>query len=325
MRDSENGNCRPWPKRIQHLRGECNDEKVVVNMTGGPRTKFMPDLVGAHVDVRAVAPRWRLADIDFDGIDRSAISDDPLAFKIVCLASFIETGSDLYTDNLIEYFARDAEVSRWLRQSWQPEEVQHGNALREYATRVWPEVDWKAKFDEFFAAYSRTCTVSDLEPAHALELAARCMVETGTSTLYSALHNYAREPVLKDLAARIFADEVRHYKHFYYHFRRYQHQERHSRWRIGRTLLNRLSATRTGDGYYAYRQLWDGGRSNDARDFEAEYRAFTRTFAAFVRRHGPREMSLRMGLKPLQLPAPLLTWLTRHNAPVYALWLGFGG
>jgi hypothetical protein len=276
---------------------------------------------------RAVATpmRWRLADINFDGIDRALIADDAMAFKIVLLASFIEIGSDLYADNLFAYFADDGEVSAWLRQSWQPEEVQHGNALRAYAVHVWPEVDWKLRFDEFFAAYSRTCTVSELEPARALELAARCIVETGTSTFYSALHHYAREPVLKDLAARIFADEVRHYKHFYHHFCRYQQREQHSRWRIGRTLLKRLVETRTGDGYYAYRQLWDGGGSSDTTAFEADYRAFARSFAAIVRRYGPRGMPIRMGLRPLQLPAALVAWLARYDAPVYALWMRFGG
>ena len=268
--------------------------------------------------------RWRLADIDFDAIDRALIADDAMAFKIVLLASFVEIGSDLYADNLIAYFSDDVEVSAWLRQSWQPEEVQHGNALRAYAARVWPEIDRKLKFDEFFAAYSRTCTVSGLEPARALELAARCIVETGTATFYSALHHYAREPVLKDLAARIFADEVRHYKHFCHHFRRYQQLEQHSRWRIGRTLLKRLVETRTGDGYYGYRQLWDGGASNGATAFEADYRAFARSFAAFVRRYGPRGMPIRMGLRPLQLPAALVAWLARHDAPAYALWMRFG-
>jgi hypothetical protein len=286
----------------------------------------MPPSVDTHFRAwpATTSMRWRLLDIDFDGIDRCAIADDALAFKIVFLASFIETGSDLYAGNLIEYFAGDAEVSRWLRESWQHEEIQHGNALRTYAARVWPQIDWKHRYDEFFAAYSRTCTVSDLEPARALELAARCMVETGTSTLYGALHNYAREPVLKDLAARIFADEVRHYRHFYRHFRRYQERERHPRWRIGQTLLRRLFETRTGDGYYAYRQLWDDGRCKDTTALEADYRAFTRSLTAFVRRYGPREMPIRMALKPMQLPAALVAWLARHNAPLYALWTGSG-
>ena len=273
---------------------------------------------------RPMSTHWRIADIDFDGIDPAAIAGDAFAFRIVFLASFIETGSDLYAGNLVEYFADDAQVSDWLRDTWQREEVQHGTALRAYAERVWPEVDWQRTYDEFFAEYSRTCTVGGLAPARALELAARCIVEMGTSTFYSALHDYAREPVLKDLAARIFADEARHYKHFYRHFRLYQERERHSRWRIGRTLLARLLETRTGDGYHAFRQLRESGQPADAARVDADYRAFTRAFGAFIRRHGPREMPFRMALKPLQLPAPTVRWLVRHGAPAYALWSGWG-
>ena len=267
------------------------------------------------------AAHWRLADIDFDGIDRGAIADDALAFRIVFLASLVETGADLYAGNLVEFFDGDAEVSGWLRESWQSEEVQHGNALRAYVEHAWPGIDWRRTFDAFFAAYSSTCTVGDLEPARALELAARCMVETGTAALYGALHDYVREPVLKDLAGRIFADEVRHYKHFYRYFLRYQRRERHSRWRIGRTLYDRLVETRTGDGYYAYRELHGG----DAKSLEADYREFTRSFAALVRRHAPPEMAVRMGLKPLRLPAPVESWVTHHSAPMYALWTGLAG
>lgn len=282
----------------------------------------MVDSSSAYADSAAPTKRWQLADINFDAIQREAIADDQLAFRIVFLASFIEIGSDLYANNLIEYFAGDAEVSDWLRNSWQREEVQHGHALREYAMRVWPDIDWKRRYDEFFAAYSRTCTVGDLEPTRALELASRCIVETGTSTLYAALHDYAREPVLKDLAGRIFADEVRHYKYFYLHFRRYNRRERLSRWRVGRTLLHRLLDTRAVDGYHAYRQIWDEEPHRDGADFEADYRRFARSFAAFVRHHGPREMPIRMFLKPLQLPASLVQWATRHHEPIYALWTG---
>src|SRR5512135_969039 len=92
----------------------------------------MSSSAGVQVQPRArqMPTHWRIADIDFDSIDRAAIVADPFAFRIVFLASFIETGSDLYAGNLVEYFADDAEVSRWLRETWQRQEVQHGNALR---------------------------------------------------------------------------------------------------------------------------------------------------------------------------------------------------
>jgi hypothetical protein len=43
----------------------------------------------------------------------------------------------------------------------------------------------------------------------------RCVVESGTSSLYSALRDAAEEPVLKEVAGRIAADEFRHYRLFY--------------------------------------------------------------------------------------------------------------
>jgi hypothetical protein len=238
--------------------------------------------------------------------------------RIVFLASLIETGSDLYAGNLVAYFAGDAELSRWLAHSWEPEELQHGRALRTYVEHVWPDIDWQRAYDGFFAEYSRTCTMADLEPTHALELAARCMVETGTAALYGALHRHAREPVLKELAARIYADEVRHYKYFYRHFRHYQSQENRSRWRIARTLFKRLRETRTGDGYYAFRELAGGARGSS--DHESDYRDFARAFGKFVRANAPLEMTVRMGLRPLGLPAPLEEWVIGHSAPIYAWW-----
>ena len=44
---------------------------------------------------------------------------------------------------------------------------------------------------------------------------ARCVVESGTSSYYSAIRDAADEPVLKEIAGRIAADEYRHYKLFY--------------------------------------------------------------------------------------------------------------
>ena len=47
------------------------------------------------------------------------------------------------------------------------------------------------------------------------EMVARCVVESGTSSYYSAIRDATDEPVLKEIAGRIAADEYRHYKLFY--------------------------------------------------------------------------------------------------------------
>src|SRR6202000_806569 len=47
------------------------------------------------------------------------------------------------------------------------------------------------------------------------EMIARCVVESGTSSYYSAIRDATDEPVLKEIAGRIAADEYRHYKLFF--------------------------------------------------------------------------------------------------------------
>jgi hypothetical protein len=264
---------------------------------------------------------WRLADIDYAAIDRPQVANDSTLFTLVTMASFVETGSDLYAHVLVSYFDADPEVAGWLAQSWEHEEVQHGAALRAYVEHAWPDFDWQRVYDAFFDEYGKTCTLPDLEPSHALELAARCVVEMGTATLYSSLHDYVREPVLKDLAARIYADEVRHYKHFYRYFRRYQQAEGHGRWRVGRTLAKRMFASRDDDGYCAYRHVWHATRRAGSGSVERDYQGFLDRVGSLARRHAPRELPVDMLLRPLQLPAPALTGAKAVARTLYRWWL----
>ena len=276
-----------------------------------------------HAPLRS-HPQWRLDDIDFAAIDRSRVENDPTLFTLVTMASFVETGSDLYAHVLVSYFDEDPEVAGWLAQSWEHEEVQHGAALRAYVEHAWPDFDWQTVYDSFFEEYGKTCTLPDLEPSHGLELAARCVVEMGTATLYSSLHDYVDEPVLKDLAARIYADEVRHYKHFYRYFRRYQQREGHGRWRVGRTLAKRMFASRDDDGYCAYRHVWHATRqtgTDAGSSVERDYQAFLDRVGTLARRHAPRDLPVDMLLRPLQLPAPALSGAKAVARTLYRWWL----
>src|SRR5437660_1329101 len=155
----------------------------------------------------AYGATWSIEDIPYETLARASVRDDRRLFDIVASASFIEITSDLYTRNLVEFFASDREVAEWLEQHWQREELQHGAALRKYVETAWPDFDWEAAYRIFLADYGPTCTVERLAGTRALEMASRCVIETGTATFYRALSNLSREPVLKRLAGEISADE----------------------------------------------------------------------------------------------------------------------
>ena len=116
---------------------------------------------------------WRLEDIDLASIDPITAARNEDLIVLLCASSFVESGSDLYSNNLSIYFDGDEPVQTWLDKHWEPEELQHGRALRAYIARVWPDFDWDYAFAEFFSEYSKTCKVEDFEKTRGLELAAR--------------------------------------------------------------------------------------------------------------------------------------------------------
>src|SRR6266446_6361672 len=197
--------------------------------------------MAATCPVNAGDASWSVEDIPYHTLVHDRVRDDRRLFYILASASFIEITSDLYTRNLVEFFRPDSEIVDWLEGNWEKEELQHGAALKRYVQTAWPAFDWEAAYKLFVAEYSQCCTVEQLAGTRALEMAARCVVETGTATFYRMMSELSREPVLKRLAAEISADEVRHYKHFYRYFQRYRSLEQPSRVAILRTLLNRAA------------------------------------------------------------------------------------
>jgi hypothetical protein len=252
---------------------------------------------------------WTLHDIPLDRVDVGSMRANEELFLLLAGASFVETGSDLYTGNLILHFRDDAEVSDWLLSRWEPEELAHGRALRAYVNHVWPDFDWEAAFGEFITEYSRMCTQDDLESSRCLEMAARCVVEMGTATYYRTIRSVASEPVLEHLTGLIQRDEVRHYKHFYRYFSKYNRIESRSRASVAGALVRRLREIAGSDvdcglwhPFHArHMHLARGGR---------EFRDAVSAAADLLRRHYPTEMAVKMLLKPLSLPASVNRWTT---------------
>jgi len=93
-------------------------------------------------------------------------------------------------------------------------------ALRGYIGAVWPDFDWPKAYEAFLTEYARVASPDAFEATTQLELAARCMIETGTTSLYQTLLGYAQEPVLRQVLKHIRDDEVDHYKYFLRFFSR---------------------------------------------------------------------------------------------------------
>lgn len=248
---------------------------------------------------------WNIEDVPYENIDINLARNDEALYFVLTGASLIESGADLYTDVLLNYFKGSA-AGEWLQQHWQHEELQHGAALRRYVEAVWPELDWPRTFADFNAEYSTYCSADQLAQTPILELVARCVVETSTASLYRAIESYAEEPVLQDLARRIGDDEVRHYKHFHRFFIESNGEPggddvAHGRWPVLRTLAQRLAELRNEDADCALRHVFAKTFPDESLTSE-HFRRVSRSARALVMGNVNPEMMVRMFLLPLQLP-----------------------
>jgi hypothetical protein len=263
---------------------------------------------------------WTLDDIPWHAIRHDAVAHTEAYFYLVASASLMESATDLYTENLIDFFAGDEEVISWLEHYWLPEELQHGAALRRYVETAWPDFDWEPARERFVEEFRPFCDAS-LESIRSLEMASRCVVETGTASYYRTLSRASPEPVLAMLTRCIAEDEVRHYKHFYRYFRKYRDVENPSRAAVVPALWRRLKMTGGDDSFIALKHVYSARDPGKPFDIEV-YRRVRRECRALVRDHFPHEMSVRMLLKPLglgprtqRLAVPAVTALARRVVP----------
>ena len=254
--------------------------------------------------------KWHIEDIPYDKVDRRLIADDEFLFHTLAAASFTEILAELYSDNLIEHFKGNAEIEAWLRHTWREEEVQHGQSLKRYVQTVWPDFDWERAYVGFEAEYGALCTSEQLESDRALELIARCVVETGTASFYKALNHYAREPVLRQLVDHIRADEVAHYTHFRRYYNGFDAVRQHGVRKVGVAILRRVAAIESEDAYIAFKHAFIGHYPD--RPFkDAYWQQHQKTAKRLARRHYPFEMAVKMLMKPVPVSEPvkkLLQW-----------------
>lgn len=160
---------------------------------------------------------WTLDDVQWDRFDRSKVTPGLLA--AVKAASLVEYAANDYVTYLKRVF-RDAPAKTLGDiERWGIEELQHGLALGRWAEIADPSFSFKTAFARFKAGYTPQHFLTDeaesVRGSRRGEMIARCVVESGTSSYYSAIRDATDEPVLKEIAGRIAADEFRHYRLFY--------------------------------------------------------------------------------------------------------------
>jgi rubrerythrin len=193
---------------------------------------------------------WRIEDVAWDAFDPAAV--DAAHIPLVKAAAMVERNGRDYALYLGGVFRDDPDF-RKAAEYWAEEEVQHGDALAKWAELADPGWSFAAAFDRYRAGYSiKTDADASIRGSRTGELIARCMVETGTSSYYTALAEATSEPVLKQVCKLIAADEYRHFKLFYDHMRRYLSRENLGAVTRLRIALGRIGETEDDELAFAY-------------------------------------------------------------------------
>jgi len=229
--------------------------------------------------------QWTLDDIPWDRFDRSEL--DPGIVRIVKAASLVEYNGGAYAHHLCRIFHDDSDFQRAARR-WGEEEIQHGRALARWAALADPSYDFAAAYDRFQTGYRIDFdTDASRRGSRSGEMIARCMVEVGTSSYYSALRDGVREPVLKEICRNIAADEIRHYKLFYKTLTRCLERDRIGLWQRLRIALGRIAEAEDDELAYAYYAANETAGAYDRRRCTG---AYARRALALYRRHHVRQM-----------------------------------
>ena len=194
---------------------------------------------------------WRIEDVRWDQFDRGKL--DPSLVAIVKAAAMVERNGTDYGTYLNRVFHDDPAFMA-ASDNWSREEVQHGDALGHWAMLADPSWDYQAAFRRYQEGYHLPLLDAhdSVRGSRTGELIARCIVESGTSSYYSALADATEEPVLRDICRLIAADEFRHFKLFYDHMKRYLRREKISLPRRLWIALGRVGESEDDELAYAF-------------------------------------------------------------------------
>lgn len=232
---------------------------------------------------------WRIEDVSWDRFDPARVDLDVL--RMVKAASVVERNGLDYAVYLNNVFTDDPDFKGAV-DNWAIEEVQHGDALGHWAMLADPGWDYPSSFERYRSSYHIPLEVdASVRGSRTGELIARCMVETGTSSFYTAMAEATEEPVLKLICKQIAADEYRHFKLFYDHMHRYLKREKLGVMSRTRIALGRITESEDDELAYAYHCTNEGdGVAYDHKRCIAAY--MSRAMGFYRRSHIERAMGM---------------------------------
>lgn len=245
---------------------------------------------------------WTLDQIPWDQFDPALV--DPDIVKLVKAAALVEYNGGDYATYLNNVF-HDDDGFRAVASTWALEEVQHGAALARWAKLADPTFDFDAAFKRFTDGYKIELNVNaSVRGSRSGELVARCIVETGTSSYYTALAEATKEPVLHAICRKIAADELRHYKLFYTHLNRYLEKEGLGAWGRVRVSLSRITESEDDELAYAYYAANHAAEPYERKRFSSAYAK--RAYAYYQKPHIERGIAMVLKAAGLNPQGPLL-------------------
>jgi hypothetical protein len=246
---------------------------------------------------------WTLDDVPW--VDFDAAKLDAELLRIVKAAAMVEFNAPDYVRYLSGVFRDDPATLQSIAR-WGEEEIQHGAALARWAMLADPDFDFDAAFARFTAGYKLETEVEQsIRGTRTGEMIARCVVETGTSSFYTALAEAAEEPVLAFICRKIAADELRHFKLFYEGAQHYQTREPLGLMRRIGIAAGRIIESEDDELAYAYYAANGAGEVYDRKRWNRSY--VSRAYAVYRRHHVER--GIAMALKAIGL-APH-GWISR--------------
>lgn len=193
---------------------------------------------------------WTLDDIDWTAFDPGKV--DAGILSAVKASALVEHNAADYVIYLSAVFADDTEFLPLIEQ-WGHEEHQHGLALGRWAQLADPEFDFEDALARFQKGYSLPLEAqTSVRGSPGGEMISRCVIESGTSSYYSALRDACDEPVLRSIAGHIAADEFRHYQLFRGKFDQLQKTEQIPLSKRLRIALGRIAEAEDDELAYAY-------------------------------------------------------------------------